>query len=81
MTEQKATKLYTIYGKYSNIVTYEYRGMKYDVEYATGMDFCCTPAKIQHKDAQQKIDETLNKPESEAKPITIDEIFEILNYD
>lgn len=30
----KAEKLFTTYGKYSDVVTYRYRGKTYDVEYS-----------------------------------------------
>lgn len=60
-----AKKVFTMYGKYSNVVTYEYRGMTYDVEYSNNWSYCVTPAAVQHKDAQLKIDkaiEEMNKP-------------------
>lgn len=59
---KKAKKLYTDYGKYSNIVTYEYRGCKYEVEYAVDMSYCVSPAWVQHKIAQEKIDDKLDNP-------------------
>lgn len=62
--KSKATKLETIYGKYSNIVTYEYRGYKYDVEYSNGMDYCVTSAHIQHRDAQANIDKLIESNEN-----------------
>lgn len=61
----KAKKLYTDYGRYSNIVTYEYRGRKYEVEYANDWTYCCSTPKIQHEIAQARIDELIereNKP-------------------
>ena len=66
----KAKKLFTTYGKYSNVVTYEYRGIKYEVEYANDWTYCVTPAKVQHEDAQAEIDkmiEQANKPKKEHK--------------
>lgn len=62
--KSKATKLETIYGKYSNIVKYEYRGYKYEVEYSNSMDYCVTSAHIQHKDAQEKIDKLIESSEN-----------------
>lgn len=50
---------FVIHGKYSDIVEYEYKGAKYEVEYAKGMTYCCTPPHIQHKDAQEKIDKAV----------------------
>ena len=32
----KAKKVFTIYGTYSNLVTYEYRGVRYEVEQNSG---------------------------------------------
>lgn len=64
----KAKKVFTMYGKYSNIVTYEYRGMQYEVEYANDWTYCVTPARIQHESAQAEIDkriEEANKPKKE----------------
>lgn len=49
-------------GKYSDIVEYEYRGEKYEVEYAKGFTYCCTAPSIQHKNAQAAIDEELDNP-------------------
>ena len=66
----KAKKVFTMYGKHSNIVTYEYKGMQYDVEYATDYTYCVTPAHIQHRNAQAKIDkmiEQAGKPKKEHK--------------
>ena len=58
----KAKKIETYYGKYSNIVIYEYRGCRYEVEYANDFSYCCSPAWIQHKDAQEKIDKAIDNP-------------------
>lgn len=79
----KAKKLFTMYGKHSNIVTYEYRGMQYDVEYATDWTYCVTPAKIQHDDAQARIDKLLEQKNilQTESMFNIDEIFAILNWD
>lgn len=79
----KAKKLFTTYGQYSNVVTYEYRGKQYDVEYARDWTFCTTPAKLQHQYAQEKIDAEI---EREAKnkgddPVDLDEIWELLGWD
>lgn len=69
----KAKKIETYYGKYSNIVVYEYRGCRYEVEYANDFSYCCSPAWIQHKDAQEKIDKAIDKPKanSKAEPASI----------
>ena len=77
--EHKAKKVFTIPGKHSNIVEYEYRGKHYEVEYAKDWTYCVTPAKIQHRDAQTRIDSEIeleNKPHGE-NGFNIDEIFEL----
>lgn len=72
---------FTLYGTYSNIVEYEYRGKTYEVEYAKGFNYCCTPAHVQHKDAQAKIDNVLDNPKTTAgKPVNMNEIFEMLDW-
>ena len=63
----KAKKVFTMYGKYSDIVTYEYRGLQYNVEYAKGFTYCVTPAYIQHRDAQEKIDKAIEQAETNAQ--------------
>lgn len=65
MTKAAPTGL-KIYGKYSTIVEYEYRGKKYEVEYANDWTYGNggNPA-AQHKEAQAKIDEELDKPKKE----------------
>lgn len=82
MPANKAKKLETFYGKYSNTVVYEYRGRTYEVEYANGWNYCCTPASVQHRDAQEKIDNALDnrKDEGAANPFDIDEVWNILGW-
>lgn len=65
MTKAKATGI-RYHGQYSDIVEYEYRGKKYEVEYGT-MYYCITAPYIQHRDAQEKIDREIEKEEAEAK--------------
>ena len=80
----KAKKLFTMYGKHSNTVTYEYRGKQYDVEYANDYTYCVTPAKVQHKDAQERIDKIIeqeSKSELQAEEFNIDDVFEVLGWD
>lgn len=79
----KAKKLFVMYGKHSNIVTYEYKGKQYDVEYAKDPTYCVTPAWVQHKDAQAKIDKTPNQVsnETEKEAFDADEVFAILGWD
>lgn len=80
----EAKKLFTMYGKHSNTVTYEYRGKQYDVEYAKDYTYCVTPAKVQHKDAQARIDKIIeqeSKQEPQAEEFNIDDVYEILGWD
>ena len=79
----KAKKLFTMYGKHSNTVTYEYRGKQYDVEYANDYTYCVTPAKVQHKDAQERIDRIIEQEsnEHEKEAFNADEVFAILGWD
>jgi len=82
----KAKKIETFYGKYSNTVVYEYRGCKYEVEYSNCWTYCCTPAWIQHRDEQAKIDEMLDNPkpviEKETKSVEeqMDEIWDMMGW-
>ena len=81
--KMKAKKLFTTYGKYSNIVTYEYRGKQYDVEFATDFSYCVTPAKVQHEDAQERIDKEIeqeSKPKTSAK-FNADEVYALMGWD
>lgn len=79
----KARKVFTLYGKHSNIVTYEYRGRTYDVEYAIDWTYCITPAKVQHEDAQRRIDKLIDqKVQQQSKhEFNVDEVFDILGWD
>lgn len=83
--EMKAKKLFTTYGKYSNVVTYEYRGRQYDVEYARDWTFLTTAPKIQHEDAQRKIDKQIEMEEKQKNqkpnPPDLDAIWEMLGWD
>ena len=83
MTAIKAKKVETFYGKYCNTVIYEYRGSTYEVEYANDVSYCCTPASIQHRDAQKKIDNELDNPKEkcESRPFDLNEIWEVMEWD
>lgn len=59
---------FKIYGKYSTIVEYEYRGKRYEVEYANDMSYCCTSPKTQHEIEQAKIDEEIEREKQPKKP-------------
>lgn len=56
----RAKKVATFRDKYFTSIEYEYRGHKYDVTYANDMSCCCTPAHIQHRDAQERIDKEID---------------------
>lgn len=64
----KAKKLFTTYGRYSNTVTYEYRGKTYDVEYSNDWTYCTSPARVQHQDAQARIDAEIEAASRPQKP-------------
>ena len=49
------------YDKHTTHIVYEYKNHKYEVEYANDVTYCITPAYIQHKDAQSKIDKMIEQ--------------------
>lgn len=83
----QAKKVFTMYGKYSDIVTYEYRGKQYDVEYAKDWSYYVTPAYVQHRNAREKIDAELDTPKAKkaADPIDWDkewkDIYNMMGWD
>jgi hypothetical protein len=77
----KAKKIETFRDKWFTTVVYEYRGEQYEVTYANGSQVCCTPAWVQHRDAQEKIDDMLDNPKTEPDgEINLDEIWEIMGW-
>lgn len=86
MAAEKAKKIETFRDKYFSTVVYEYRGHKYEVTYANGHNICCTPAYIQHRDAQAGIDKIVDNPQSidEQHQISmdeqLDEIWEMMGW-
>jgi len=67
----KAKKLFTMYGKHSDIVIYEYKEKTYEVEYSKDWKYGNggNPA-AQHREAQARIDKEIeeeNKPRKEVK--------------
>lgn len=84
MNEAKRVETYR--DKYFTTIVYEYRGHTYEVTYANGWQVCCTPAWIQHRDEQAKIDDMIDNPgpveEVEHKPFTeqMDEIWEMMGW-
>lgn len=82
----KAKKIETYRDKYFTTIVYEYRGCKYEVTYANGWNVCCSPAWIQHRDAQEKIDNELDNPkpvekvEHKSVEEQMDEIWEMMGW-
>lgn len=64
----KVKKVMTIYGKHSNVVEYEYRGKTYYVEYANDWTYCTSPASVQHKNAQERIDKEIEEEKKQNGP-------------
>ncbi len=81
----KATKVETFYEKYSNTVVYEYRGYKYEVEYAKDMSYCVTSPKIQHDNKHAEIDRMIEKKNEDnlqdTKTIHWNEIYHMSGWD
>ena len=81
----QAKKIETYRDKWFTQVVYEYRGCRYEVEYPNGWQVCCSPAWVQHRDAQAKIDKELDSPKpepKERKPFEqqMDEIWEMMGW-
>ena len=67
MTQHKAKKTGVVMRyKYCSFVEYEYRGRKYEVEFANCSTYCVTSPKVQHEDAQARIDKELDTPKEAA---------------
>lgn len=58
----KATGFKVKNRQYSTFVEYEYRGEKYEVEYANDFTYWVTSPKVQHEQAQARIDKDLDSP-------------------
>ena len=89
MEQYKAKKVCTMGTPYYWESEFEYRGYHYTVTYSSGFSaFKQTPAYIQHREAQARIDEILDNPKSptvsslENKAIDeiLDEIWEMLGW-
>lgn len=82
----QAKKIESFKDKFFTTIVYEYRGCKYEVTYANGWQVCCSPAWIQHRDAQAEIDEMIDNPKPmpviDHKPIEeqMDEIWEMMGW-
>ena len=84
MKGYKPKKVESFRDKYSSTVVYEYRGHTYEVTYSNCWTYCCTPAWIQHRDEQARIDAIIDNPkqeiEQEIKSFDLDEIWEMLGW-
>ena len=86
MGQYKAKTVYTAGTPYYWESEFEYRGEYYTVTYSSGFTtFKQTPAYIQHREAQERIDEMIDNPKSvsEINPSfekQLDEIWEILGW-
>lgn len=62
---------FVIRNKYSSEVEYEYRGKRYFVEYANGMNYCCTSPKVHHETKQAEIDLMIEQENKPRQPVDI----------
>ena len=83
----KAKRLCTMGTQYYWESEFEYRGHHYTVTYSNSFSaFNQTPAHIQHREAQARIDEMLDNPKQEPPLKTkafdeqLDEIWEMLGW-
>ena len=86
MGQYKSKKVCTMGTAYYWESEFEYRGQYYTVTYSSGFStFKQTPAYIQHREAQARIDKMIDnpKPVSEIKPSfekQLDEVWEMLGW-
>lgn len=86
MANKNVKKIETFRDKYFSTMVYEYRGCQYEVTYSNSWNCCVTPAWVQHRDEQAKIDDMLDNPKSvEEKEIVpfqqqLDEIWEMIGW-
>ena len=89
MTQPKAKRVCTMGTPYYWESEFEYRGQTYTVTYSSGFSaFKQTPAYIQHREAQARIDEMLDNSKTVSEPVSeiksfdeqIDEIWEMLGW-
>lgn len=85
--KNKATKICTLRNEYYSTVIYEYRGHEYEVEYSNSwLVFKKKPAYLQHKEAQARIDQLIEKPSEKENDAhydfdkEFDEIWELLGW-
>ena len=89
MGQYKSKKVCTIGTPYYWESEFEYRGQTYTVTYSSGFSaFKQTPAYIQHREAQARIDEMLDNSKTVSEPVAeiksfdeqLDEIWEMLGW-
>ena len=85
MLQHKAKKVCTMGTPYYWESEFEYRGQTYTVTYSSGFSAIKqTPAYIQHREAQKRIDEMLDNPKPivEVEPFEkqLDQIWEMLGW-
>ena len=79
MSNYKAKKVATYRDRYFTVITYSYRGKEYDVTYPNDWSVLTSVARVQHEDAQAKIDKELDNP-VQGEPIDLDEIWEMMGW-
>ncbi len=88
MKQPKAKKIHTMGTPYYWESEFEYRGQTYTVTYSSGFSALKqTPAYIQHREAQARIDEILDNPKPVSESVSemsfdeqLDEIWEMLGW-
>lgn len=88
MIQPKAKKIHTMGTPYYWESEFEYRGQTYTVTYSSGFSALKqTPAYIQHREAQARIDEMLDNPKPVSESVSemsfdeqLDEIWEMLGW-
>ena len=88
MENYKARKLCTMGNSYYWESDFEYRGQTYTVTYSSGFSALKqTPAYIQHREAQARIDEMLDNPKPVSESVSemsfdeqLDEVWEMLGW-
>ena len=70
---------------YFTTIVYEYRGHTYEVTYANSNQCACTPARIQHRYEQEKIDNMIDNPrhitqDDQTFDEQLDEIWEMMGW-
>lgn len=78
----KAKKVATYRDKYFTTIEYEYRGKRYDVSYPNDWSCLTSIAKVQHEDAQARIDKELDNPNinTKCKAVDLDEIWALMGW-